>query len=299
MLSIIICSRNKTLSQDLKNNIEHTIGVDYELVHIDNSENKYSIFAAYNLGITKSKFPYLCFIHEDVLFHSNNWGINVIAHLQDPKTGILGVAGGDLLTKVPASWATLISPSQNIIQTDLKKNKTVLLLHPENYTLSKRSSITLDGIFLSMRKEITEKIYFDENLKGFHGYDYDISIQASIAGHVNYVIYDIQLEHFSKGKTDILYFRNLISIYKKWENFLPVIGLNVTENERHEINKIEKIKLLQLTKKMVRKGFEITEIISEITYYANRIGYLDAIRNLKFRIFIIRLFNCPKYLFRK
>ena len=298
MLSIIICSRNQTLSLDLKNNIEHTIGVDYELIHVDNSENKYSIFEAYNLGISKSKFPFLCFIHEDVLFHSNNWGINVIAHLQDPKTGILGVAGGDLLTKVPASWATLISPGQNIIQTDLKKNKTVLLLDPENYTLSKRSSITLDGIFLSMRKEITEKIYFDENLKGFHGYDYDVSIQASIAGYVNYVIYDIQLEHFSKGKTDILYFRNLISIYKKWENYLPVIGLNLTENERLEINKIEKIKLLQLTKKMVRKGFEITEIISEITYYANRIGYLDAAKNLKFRIFIIRLFNCPKYLFR-
>jgi Glycosyltransferase like family len=116
MLSIIICSRNRTLSQELINNINDSIGVDYEIISVDNSENKYSIFEAYNLGITKSKYPYLCFIHEDVFFHSNNWGVNVVAHLQDKKTGILGIAGGDLVTKVPASWATLISPSQNIIK---------------------------------------------------------------------------------------------------------------------------------------------------------------------------------------
>ena len=299
MLSIIICSRNKTISKELDNNIKITIGIDYELIHVDNSENKYSIFSAYNLGITKSKYPYLCFIHEDVLFHSTNWGKNVITHLQEKKTGILGVAGGDLLTNVPASWATLISPSQNIIQTDLRKNKTVLLLNPENYSQLKRSSITLDGIFLCMRKEITNKIHFDENLKGFHGYDYDISIQATIAGYINYVIYDIKLEHFSKGKTDILYFRNLISIYKKWEKYLPLIGENITENERFELKKIEQKKLLQLTKKMVRKGFETTEIIAEITYYANKIDFLKAAKHLKFRIFLIRLFNSPKYLLRK
>jgi len=292
MLSIIICSRNKNIPKELDDNISSTIGIDYEIIHIDNSENKYTIFSAYNLGITKSKYPYLC-------FHSTNWGKNVIAHLQNEKTGIIGVAGGDIVTNVPASWATLISPSQNIIQTDLKNHKTVILLDPENYSLQKRSSITLDGIFLCMRKEITDKIHFDENLKGFHGYDYDISIQSTVAGYINYVIYDMKLEHFSKGKTDILYFRNLISIYKKWEKYLPLIGKNITENEHLELNIIEKRKLIQLTKKMVRKGFEKKEIITEITYYAKKIGYIKAAKNLKFRIFIIRLFNCPKYLLRK
>jgi len=299
MLSIIVCSRNKFPSKAFKNNINDTVGIDYELIHVDNSENKYSIFSAYNFGISKSKFDYLCLIHEDVQFHSHNWGLAIIAHLKDPKTGILGVAGGDLVTRVPASWATLISPSQNIIQTDISKNKTIHQLDPEGYTLSKRSSVTLDGILLCMRKEITTKIRFDENLKGFHGYDYDISLQATVAGYINYVIYDIQLEHFSKGKTDILYFRNLISIYKKWEKYLPLIGENITSQERLEITNIEHKKLLQLRKKMVRKGFEMKEIVTEIGYYANKIGYKKATKNLYFRIFLIRLFNCPKYLFRK
>jgi len=299
MLSIIVCSKHKILSNEFTENINNTVGVNYEIIAIDNSKNQYSIFSAYNTGISRSKYPYLCFVHEDVLFYSKNWGVNIIAHLQDPETGIIGVAGGDLVTLVPASWANLISPSLNIIQTDLSgKKPTEYYLEPRNFNHSKRSSITLDGVFMCMRKELTEKIHFDENIKGYHGYDYDITIQSIVAGYVNYSIYDIKLEHSSKGKTDILYFRNLIYIFKKWESHLPLIGKNITDEEIQNIPKIEEKKLYQLTKKMVRKGFDVNEIISEITYYSNRIGLKRAAKFLKFRILLIRLFNCPKYLLK-
>jgi len=299
MLSIIICSRNKVLSKEFTENIKVTVGVDYEIVYIDNSENKYSIFAAYNLGITQSKYPYLCFVHEDVFFHTSDWGEKVISHLQDTKTGIIGVAGSDLVTRIPASWANMISQGHNIILTDnARKKPTEIILLPKNYNLSKRSSIILDGLFMCMRKDLTNKIHFDENLKGFHGYDYDISLQSIMAGYTNYVIYDIKLEHFSGGKTSILYFRNLISIFKKWENNLPIVGDNVTLEERLEIPEIERKKLYQLTKKMVRKGFGIEEIKTEVSYYANMISFKRARQFLSIRIFLIRLFNCPKYLFK-
>ena len=299
MLSIIICSRNKVLSKEFTENIKVTVSVDYEIVYIDNSENKYSIFAAYNLGITQSKYPYLCFVHEDVFFHTSDWGEKVISHLQDTKTGIIGVAGSDLVTRIPASWANMISQGHNIILTDnARKKPTEIILLPKNYNLSKRSSIILDGLFMCMRKDLTNKIHFDENLKGFHGYDYDISLQSIMVGYTNYVIYDIKLEHFSGGKTSILYFRNLISIFKKWENNLPIIGDNVTLEERLEIPEIERKKLYQLTKKMVRKGFGIEEIKTEVSYYANMISFKRARQFLSIRIFLIRLFNCPKYLFK-
>lgn len=56
MISIIICSRYSSLSQELQSNIHATIGAcEYELVHIDNSENKYNIFEAYNLGVRKAQ----------------------------------------------------------------------------------------------------------------------------------------------------------------------------------------------------------------------------------------------------
>jgi len=300
MLSIIVCSRNKILSKEFTENLNNTVGVDYELIAIDNSENKYSIFSAYNAGIGKSNYPYLCFVHEDVRFHTANWGLNIIAHLQDPKTGIVGAGGGDLVLRVPASWGTLISPGQNMIQTDLSGNETSkLLLEPTNYKHSKRSSITIDGVFMCMARELTKKIRFDENFTGFHGYDYDISLQSITAGCINYVVYDVTIEHFSKGNTDVVYFRNLILIFKKWEKYLPLIGNNITDKERLDIPRLEEKKLYQLTKKMARKGFEIKEIKSEITYYANIIDSKRADKYMTIRVFLIRLFNSPKYLFRR
>lgn len=300
MLSIIICSRNKTLSKELVNNITNTVGLDYEIIPIDNSENKYSIFEAYNEGFSKSNYPYICFVHEDVLFHTQNWGKKVIVHLQDPKTGIIGLAGGDLVTRIPASWSNLISVSKNIIQSDRSGNrKTEIFQDPENYNNTKRSAILLDGVFLCMKRELMTEIQFDETLRGFHGYDYDITMQSTIAGYINYVIYDVELEHFSRGKTDTNYYRNLIVIFKKWEKHLPLIGRNITDLQRLEIPEIEKENLLRLIKKMVRKGFETKEIISEANFYAEIINAKKIILFLQFRIFLIRLFNRPKYLFKK
>jgi GT2 family glycosyltransferase len=300
MLSIIICSRSKTLQDVFIENISKTVGVDYEIIPIDNSENRYTIFSAYNDGYKKSKYPYLCFVHEDVIFYTPNWGEKVIEHLQNPKTGIIGLAGVDLVTRVPAVWSSIFNPRLNIIQSDKKgKKPTEFIQKPTDYNELRHSSVTLDGVLMCMRKELMLEIHFDQNLKGFHGYDYDITLQAVILGYQNYVIYDVILEHLSCGKTDIHYFRNLIAIFKKFENHLPIIGNSVTQEERDIIPKTEQKMLYKLIKKMARKGFEANEIISEITYFANIIGFNRATRIFRIRIFLIRLFNCPKYLIKK
>ena len=299
MLSIVVCSKNKTLSKDLVDNIINTVGVEYEIITIDNSENKYSIFSAYNLGFTKSKYKYICFVHEDVFFQSQNWGKKVIAHLQDPVTGIIGLAGGDLVSRVPAAWSGFLSQSKNIIQSDCTGKKPTKIIHlPENFIQSQRPVILLDGVFMCMRRELMEIIRFDEKINGFHGYDFDISIQSTVKGFVNYVIYDIELEHFSRGKTDAVYYRNLISVYKKWERFLPLFLKDITQKQLTEISKIEENNLFRLLKKLARKGFKSNEIKTEIHYYANIITSKKAVNCLELRIFFIRLFNSPKQLFK-
>ena len=70
MISIIICSRKPDISDVLKQNIKETIGTDYELIVIDNSHNKYSIFSAYNEGLTLASGDVLCYMHEDLFFHT-------------------------------------------------------------------------------------------------------------------------------------------------------------------------------------------------------------------------------------
>jgi hypothetical protein len=300
MLSVIVCSRKKELDETFVKNIQNTIGVSYELISVDNSDNNFTIFTAYNVGYARSNYQYLCFLHEDVKFHSNNWGVNVIKHLNENNTGIIGVAGGDIVHRVPCAWSKVFTPSQNVLQTDLTgQNPPEHYLEPQNYSESKRTTITVDGIMLCMRKELmADVVRFDENLPGFHGYDYDISLQSNIAGYQNFVIYDIRIEHFSRGKTNQMYFNNLISIYKKYENQLPIIGKSITEENKMAIGWLERKNLNQLTKKMVRKGFEANEVKTEIIYFANIIGDYRAAKFFKTRVFLIRLFNCPRYIFK-
>jgi glycosyltransferase involved in cell wall biosynthesis len=104
MISIIICSRYSKISPELSSNIIKTIGCSFELIEINNSENQLSIFQAYNLGIQKSKGQFLCFMHEDIYFRSNNWGVKVIEHFSNEDIGMLGVIGGHFFPDTPATW---------------------------------------------------------------------------------------------------------------------------------------------------------------------------------------------------
>jgi len=154
---------------------------------------------------------------------------------------------------------------------------------------------------LSMNRELMMKIKFDESLSGFHGYDYDISIQSTISGYTNYVVYDIEIEHFSRGKTDALYYHNLITIFKKWERYLPLIGKSITKDEKDKIRYFEEKGLTRLTKLMIRKGFSTEKIIAETSYFATLINLKKKFSKLKYirlHIFIARAFNKPVYLLK-
>ena len=53
IISIIVCARGNI--QKLRDNIEQTIGVPHKLFVVDNSQNRYSIFEAYNLGLKNNQ----------------------------------------------------------------------------------------------------------------------------------------------------------------------------------------------------------------------------------------------------
>lgn len=298
MISVIICARTKILPPAFVENLSATIGAPFEIIHIDNSENKYSIFSAYNEGYAKSKYPYLCFLHDDVLFHSTDWGLKLITHLQNPLTGIVGLAGGDLIIRIPSSWSAGVV-NINILQSDRTgKKPTKLFRLPQNFTESRRSVIVLDGVMLAMRRDLMEKIRFDEQLGGFHGYDFDISLQATVAGFTNYVAYDIKLEHLSRGKPDKKYYKNLIRVYRKWENHLPLVGKNIPEDMKNNLRAIEFKRLKTLINRMIKTGFSTREIHTELNYDirfidSGRAQYLKIF--IYFNIFFTRLFTVPGY----
>ena len=104
MISIIICSRFQSISKELKDNIENTVGVVHEIICIDNSKSQYDIFSAYNEGVKRSQYPLLCFMHEDILHYTSDWGKLLINHFRDLKVGLIGISGPRFISQIPGIW---------------------------------------------------------------------------------------------------------------------------------------------------------------------------------------------------
>src|SRR5688500_11226699 len=103
MLSIIISSTSQEKLAGIKKNIAETSGVEYEIIEFINN-GEYGLCKAYNDGANKAVYPYLCFVHDDVLFHTINWGNRIIHHLQDKTAGVIGVAGGCYKSAFGLDW---------------------------------------------------------------------------------------------------------------------------------------------------------------------------------------------------
>jgi hypothetical protein len=221
MISIIICSREQTISFDLYENIKDTIGCEYELIVIDNSKNKYSIFEAYNLGIEKSKGKYLCFIHDDIFIHTKGWGNNLHRIFnEDSKIGLIGVAGAKVKTKMPSAWWDCTDEQKviNIIQHFKNKEKEELFMGFED--ASDTEVVVIDGVFMAMRRDI--RFIFDLRLKGFHNYDLYISLKHHMFNKKVLVTSKILLEHFSEGSLNKAWYESTSLFHKLYKNYLPV-----------------------------------------------------------------------------
>lgn len=274
MISIIICSKNKNTLLNLTSNIQKTIGCKYELVVIDNSQQQYSIFSAYNAGVEKSVMPYLCFVHEDVEFLTDSWGEKLINHLKSPKTGFIGVAGGEAMLRVPFGWPA-VNGAYNITHSTLHQNKIIDCKEtfPAGGGLTPIPVVLLDGVFLATTKNLFQKIRFDEHLSGFHGYDLDISLQAIQNGYSNYVVFDIDIKHFSKGKFDRENVEALLKINAKWEKILPVFEHSYTPDLITKVlHKAEKSALKKLRRQMVRSGMSLQETLLILKKYSSITG---------------------------
>lgn len=234
MISIIICSKDINLKPVLIENIKQTIGHNHELIVIDNSENKYSIFEAYNLGIEKSLGTILCFIHDDIQFHTHNWGcILKTIFNSDKNIGLVGLAGSKVKSKMPSAWWDCIEEDRitNIIQHHNDKVKEV-----HNYGFEKEQNVevvVVDGVFMAMQKD--NGITFTTKLKGFHAYDLNLSFEIKKSGYVIVVTNEILLEHFSSGVINKSWVQTSYDIHKLYKKQLPsfVNGNSVPKN--HEI----------------------------------------------------------------
>lgn len=229
MISIIICTRKSDIASTLKENIQNTIGCEYELVVIDNSDNRHSIFTAYNEGVRRAKGDILCFMHDDILYHTNGWGPIIQKHFQDdPEIGLIGVAGSHINAKSPIYWSNSPFISEHNLHND--NGSIIECFHHKYYNEKGIAEVaSVDGMCFLFRKELFDSIRFDNiTYQGFHAYDMDICMQVHQTGYKVVVCNTFLIEHFwsesacSTKKGMELFEKNLILFAQKWNNHLPM-----------------------------------------------------------------------------
>jgi hypothetical protein len=229
VLSIIICHRNSSLLDAIKESIKATVGIPYELIVINNTNNKYTIFSAYNEGVKKAKYDIVCFTHEDVLFYTNDWGEKVVNHFKDPQVGMIGVIGGMAQSAVPSAWwfnNYFAKSARNMLMRDKDEKLYHYYSNPYNEK-DKTEVVIIDGMWFCIRKELFQKISFDEKTyAGFHLYDADISMQV-LQHAKNYIVYDILIEHIWSGNISKDYYEDLCKFSNKWKDHLPIQNENI------------------------------------------------------------------------
>jgi hypothetical protein len=221
MISVVVCHRSLPFLEKFKLSLADTIGTDYELIVIDNSAGQYGICQAYNLGGAQARYAILCFVHEDILFHTANWGQNLLRHFENPALGALGVAGSKIFSKKWFSFGSKRGFGRiNILQ---HTRDTVIKLEQIDPHQTSGTVVSLDGVFIACRREVFEALRFDEeHLRHFHCYDMDFSLRVSLAHEVR-VAYDILIEHFSLGNYDERFAQEFRQHFlPKWRAKLPL-----------------------------------------------------------------------------
>ncbi len=268
MISIITCSVDPVRLEKFSQNVAQTIGVPYEIIPIDNSSNTYGICSAYNLGGSQAKYPYLCFVHEDVSFETEGWGHRVIAHLQDPSVGLIGVAGGDARAMVPSSWSVPIGSKHIHLYQHYKytKGQSSLIRETDGADyLTRKRVVALDGVWLCTRQDVFQRFQFDnKTFTGFHGYDIDFSLQVNTAYAV-YVVFDILLHHFSEGKPDRTWVKSAMLLSRKWRSELPV-SVNLESREVYALHHWRSMRAF--LERLKELGYPVPQRMYYLLYYS-------------------------------
>lgn len=266
MISIIIASVNDRLLFDVKKNIQQTIGVEYEIIAFDNSRGERGLCEIYNLGIKKSKYDLLCFMHEDVCIKTENWGMVVEQlFISDSKLGLIGLAGSSYKSIAPSGWFCNGGPQRinyiNLLQRYKFNDLGVFhnCQNPKNEKLSQ--VVAIDGVWFCTQKLVASKYKFDEDtFKKFHCYDIDFSLSIR-PEFKTAVTFDVLLEHFSEGSYDRSWVEETLKLYNKWQNKLPI---NLDDLSIREMAISEKSAFRFFLKQMRLAGFSRIERLNVI-----------------------------------
>ena len=231
MFTIICCSVRPERVAKLSENIAQTIGdVEYQMIAFDNREVGDGICRIYNKCAEQARYPYLCFVHEDVEFLTPNWGRMIAEKLREESCGVVGFAGSIIKTYCPIGW--------RLGRRDTRSHYVQFMrgkFHKKHSESSSKEDysqvVTLDGMCLFVRREVWAEHRFDEVLlDGFHGYDIDFTLSVA-QSHKNWVCNLVDIVHYSEGAYSAAWLETMQQLCDKWRKHLPIVAYPMSEAE--------------------------------------------------------------------
>ena len=168
--------------------------VPHEIIGIHDAQ---SMCEGYNRGIRRASGEIVILSHDDITIVNPDFSARLFAHLSNHD--VIGVAGTTRLIDgnwVDAGWPHLHGQIGSQIH---QPGKLVVTTYQVRGAVASGAQ-ALDGAFLALRREVFERVQFDERtFDGWHLYDLDFVFSAHIGGLRTAVCNDLCLIHNSIG----------------------------------------------------------------------------------------------------
>lgn len=279
LISIIVCSIDSELFKQFQKNVNDTIGCEFEMIRIDNTNTGKAICKIYNEGFLRAKGNVICYCHEDILFETINWGLRLHELLSMPEIGLVGCAGAVYKSKYPNAWVAVPKEYYRANMVQKKSDGTSFYTHILDE--GKYSEVAvLDGCFLAGRNEVFKKYKWNEDLlKGFHLYDLDMSLQIQ-ATYKLAVANEIKIVHLSEGNFGMEWLKESEKFHSKSKARLPVSVKELSSKEQQLLDYFGMNAYLQQLKQLKQPILKIWKnVLKTIFIFPYRRQNLSIIKN--------------------
>lgn len=192
-----------------------TVGDIEILQYINNGE--FSLTELYNKGLDESINDIVVFCHDDIIL-KEGWDKKIINHFSDTDYGVLGMAGTTDIDE-SGQWWKDTSKMVGIVKHS-SDGKTWESKYSNNFGSDVIQTIMLDGLFFAVHKSRIKK-RFNEDIKGFHFYDFDFTFGNHLEGVKVGVMFDVKITHKSVGQTNEQWDKNRLQFVNLYPDHLP------------------------------------------------------------------------------
>ena len=217
-ISVVMCSRDDARFAAATAVWARAMGwADYEIVRIPDAR---SMCEGYNRGVALAKHERLIFCHDDIEFLCDDLPGRLDAHFA--RFDLFGAAGTTKLIGPAYSYA---GPPYVVGQVAHELPSRPLQLDVFAAPAASVGNVqALDGTLMAVRRNVLDRVRWDERYDHFHLYDIDFSFAAHRAGFAVGVACDLGLLHRSLGAFGTPEWNRAANLFmEKWLPALPPV----------------------------------------------------------------------------